>query len=65
MVDRGRVERAAERPVHHVIAVGLVLAAHILDGEDVAGADQLGMSGERMFSGSGPKPPRLVALSAE
>ena len=43
MVDRSRVERPAQGPVHDVIAFRAELAAHVLDREDVAGPDQLGV----------------------
>ena len=39
MIDRGRVLRPAQRPVHHVIAFGAVLAAHVLHRADVAAFD--------------------------
>ena len=43
MIDRGAVERPAQRPVHHIIAFGLVSPANVLDGDDIAGADELGV----------------------
>ena len=39
MVDRGGIERPAQGAVHHVVALGPVLAAHVLDSADVAALD--------------------------
>ena len=39
VVDGSRVERAVQRPVHHVVALGAVLAAHVLHHADVAALD--------------------------
>ena len=39
MIDRRRVLRAVQRPVHHVVAFGAVLAAHVLNDADVAAFD--------------------------
>ena len=39
MVDRGRVQRAAQGAVHDVVALGAVLAADVLDDADVAAFD--------------------------
>ena len=41
MVDRRGVERSAQRPVHHIIALRLVLAADVLEGDDIARPHQL------------------------
>nr|GEU28205.1 hypothetical protein [Tanacetum cinerariifolium] len=40
VVGAGVVERALEGARHHVVAVGAVLAAHVLEGADIAGIDQ-------------------------
>ena len=39
VIDRRRVLRAAQRPVHHVVALRAVLAAHVLHDADVAAFD--------------------------
>ncbi len=39
VIDRRRVLRPAQRAVHHVVALGAVLAAHVLDDADVAALD--------------------------
>jgi len=39
MIHRGRVLRPTHRTVHHIIALGTVLAANILDHPDVAVVD--------------------------
>src|SRR3546814_20697553 len=39
VVDRGGILRAVQRPVHHVVAFGAVLAAHVLHHADVAVLD--------------------------
>ena len=39
VVDGRRVQRPPERPVHDVVALRAVLAAHVLDGPDVAPLD--------------------------
>ena len=39
MIDRGRIERAGQRAVHHVIAFRPILAAHVLHHADVAAFD--------------------------
>jgi hypothetical protein len=39
VVDRRRIQRAAQRAIHHVIALRVVLAAHVLDDADVAAFD--------------------------
>ncbi len=39
VVDGRRVERPVQRPVHHVVALGSVLAAHVLHDADVAVLD--------------------------
>ncbi len=36
MIDGARVQRALERPGHHVVAFGSVLSAHVLEDADVA-----------------------------
>ncbi len=36
VIDRAVVERAAQRPRHHVVALAAVLAAHVLEHADVA-----------------------------
>ena len=39
VIDRRRVLRAAQRPVHHVVALGAVLAANVLDHANVSAFD--------------------------
>ena len=39
VIDRRRILRPAQRPVHHVVAFGAVLAADVLDDADVAAFD--------------------------
>ena len=39
VIDRRRVLRPAQRAVHHVVALGAVLPAHVLDHADVAALD--------------------------
>ena len=39
VIDRRRVLRPVQRPVHHVVALGAVLAADVLDDADVAALD--------------------------
>ena len=39
MVDLSGIQRTAQRPVHDVVAFGLVLAAHVLQDTDVAALD--------------------------
>jgi hypothetical protein len=39
MVDRGRISRPVQRPIHDVVALGSVLAAHILNHPNVAALD--------------------------
>jgi hypothetical protein len=39
MVDRGGVSRPVQRPIHDVVALGSVLAAHILNHPNVAALD--------------------------
>ena len=39
VIDRRGVERAVQRPGHHVIAFGTMFATHILDDPDVAAVD--------------------------
>ena len=39
MIDRGRVLRSVQRAIHHVVALGAVLAADVLDDADVAALD--------------------------
>ena len=55
MVDRGRVERAAQGPVHHIVAARLVLAAHVLERDDIAGAHQLGRKRRKDVLGERPE----------
>jgi hypothetical protein len=56
MVDRGRVERPLQGPVHHIIALRPIFAAHVLDRDDVAGADQLGVGGRKDVFGPRAEP---------
>ena len=39
MVDQCGVQRPAQRPVHHIVALRIVLAAHILDDPNVTAFD--------------------------
>ena len=39
VIDRRRIQRPVQRPVHHVVALGAVLAAHVLHHADVAAFD--------------------------
>ncbi len=38
MIDGSGVQRPAQRPVHHIVALRAVLAAHVLDHADVIAA---------------------------
>ncbi len=42
MVDRGRVQGAAQGAVHDILALRPIFAAHVLVGDDISGADQFG-----------------------
>ena len=64
MIDGGRIQRPAQRAVHHVVALRAVLAADVLKDPDVAreGHDVVGRRDHRLQSGARRAGGRLVGV---